>query len=71
MVLIITKLIIRDYMKNYTKLQTKFIEDIQSNVTIYKHNKTSPKITLNLSFLTPLIKPIKPHQNANNNIGIK
>ena len=28
-------------MKNYTKLKTKFIEDIQSNVTIYKHNKTN------------------------------
>ena len=31
-------------MKNYTKLQTKFIEDIQSNVTIYKHNKTNARI---------------------------
>ena len=31
-------------MKNYTKLKTKFIEDIQSNVTIYKHNKTNARI---------------------------
>lgn len=31
-------------MKNYTKLQTKFIEEIQSNVTIYKHNKTNARI---------------------------
>ena len=31
-------------MKAYTKITTKFIEDIQSNVTIYKHNKTNARI---------------------------
>ena len=31
-------------MKNYTKLQTKFIEEIQSNVTVYSHNKTKARI---------------------------
>ena len=31
-------------MKNYTKITSKFIEDIQSNVTIYKHNKTNARI---------------------------
>ena len=31
-------------MKNYTKIQTKFIEDIKSNVTIYEHNKTKARI---------------------------
>lgn len=33
-------------MKNYTKIQTKFIEEIQSNVTIYKHNKTNARICI-------------------------
>lgn len=31
-------------MKNYTKLQTKFIEDIKSNVTVYEHNKTGARV---------------------------
>lgn len=31
-------------MKNYTKLQTKYIEEIQSDVTIYRHNKTNARI---------------------------
>ncbi len=31
-------------MKNYTKITTKYIEDIQSNVTIYRHNKTNARI---------------------------
>lgn len=31
-------------MNNYTKITSKFIEDIQSNVTIYKHNKTNARI---------------------------
>lgn len=31
-------------MKNYTKLQNKYIEEIQSNVTIYRHNQTDARI---------------------------
>ena len=31
-------------MKNYTKVSNKFIEDIQSNVTIYQHNQTKARI---------------------------
>ncbi len=31
-------------MKKYTKITNKFIEDIQSNVTIYKHNKSGARI---------------------------
>ncbi|MBE6137222.1 MAG: insulinase family protein [Erysipelotrichaceae bacterium] len=31
-------------MMKYTKLQTKFVEEIQSNITIYKHNKTNARI---------------------------
>lgn len=31
-------------MKNYTKVTTKFIEDIQSQVTVYRHNKTAARI---------------------------
>ncbi len=31
-------------MKNYTKITSKFIEDIQSEVTIYEHNKTKARI---------------------------
>lgn len=31
-------------MKNYTKITSKFIEDIQSNVTIYQHNKTHARV---------------------------
>ncbi|MDE7162409.1 MAG: insulinase family protein [Anaeroplasmataceae bacterium] len=31
-------------MKNYTKVTSKFIEDIQSNVTIYTHNKTGARV---------------------------
>lgn len=31
-------------MKNYTKITSKFIEDIQSEVTIYKHNKTGARV---------------------------
>ncbi len=31
-------------MENYTKITSKFIEDIQSEVTIYKHNKTNARI---------------------------
>ena len=52
-------------MKNYTKITTKFIEDIQSNVTIYKHNKTNARIctienddnnkVFSIAFRTPAI----------------
>ncbi|MDE5714807.1 MAG: insulinase family protein [Anaeroplasmataceae bacterium] len=31
-------------MKNYTKIITKYIDDIHSNVTIYSHNKTKARI---------------------------
>ena len=31
-------------MKNYTKIESKYIEEIQSNVTIYSHNKTKARI---------------------------
>lgn len=31
-------------MKNYTKITNKYIDDIQSSVTIYKHNKTGARI---------------------------
>ena len=31
-------------MKNYTKVTSKFIDEIQSNVTIYRHNKTNARI---------------------------
>ena len=31
-------------MNKYTKITSKYIEDIQSNVTIYKHNKTNARI---------------------------
>lgn len=31
-------------MKNYTEITKKYIEDIQSNVTVYKHNKTNARI---------------------------
>ena len=31
-------------MAKYTKITSKFIEDIQSTVTIYKHNKTNARI---------------------------
>ena len=52
-------------MKAYTKITTKFIEDIQSNVTIYKHNKTNARIctienddnnkVFSIAFRTPAI----------------
>lgn len=52
-------------MKNYTKIKTKFIEDIQSNVTVYKHNKTNARIctienddnnkVFSIAFRTPAI----------------
>ena len=52
-------------MKNYTMITTKFIEDIQSNVTIYKHNKTNARIctienddnnkVFSIAFRTPAI----------------
>ncbi len=52
-------------MKNYTKITSKFIEDIQSNVTIYKHNKTNARIctienddnnkVFSIAFRTPAI----------------
>ena len=31
-------------MKKYTKVTSRFIEDIQSNVTIYRHNQTGARI---------------------------
>lgn len=31
-------------MKNYTKLSSKYIEEIQSNVTVYQHDKTNARI---------------------------
>ena len=31
-------------MKNYTKIETKFIDEIQSEVTIYKHNKSGARV---------------------------
>ena len=31
-------------MKNYSKIQSKFIEDIKSNVTVYEHNKTGARV---------------------------
>lgn len=31
-------------MKNYTKITNKYIDEIQSEVTIYKHNKTGARI---------------------------
>ena len=50
---------------NYTKITTKFIEDIQSNVTIYKHNKTNARVctienddnnkVFSIAFRTPAI----------------
>ena len=52
-------------MKNYTKIQSKYIEEIQSNVTIYSHNKTKARIctieneddnkVFSVSFRTPAI----------------
>ena len=52
-------------MKNYSKITTKYIEDIQSNVTIYKHNKTNARIctienddnnkVFSIAFRTPAI----------------
>ncbi len=52
-------------MKNYTKITTKYIEDIQSNVTIYRHNKTNARIctienddtnkVFSIAFRTPAI----------------
>ena len=52
-------------MKNYTKITTKFIEDIQSNVTIYKHNKSNARVctienddnnkVFSIAFRTPAI----------------
>ena len=31
-------------MAKYTKITSKFIDDIQSTVTIYKHNRTNARI---------------------------
>lgn len=52
-------------MKEYTKLDEKYIEDISSNVTIYSHNKTKARIaciknndenkTFAIAFRTPAI----------------
>ena len=52
-------------MKNYTLLQEKYIEEIQSNVKIYRHNKTNARIctmenndsnkVFNIAFRTPPI----------------
>ncbi len=52
-------------MENYTKLQSKYIEEIQSNVTIYSHNKTKARVCImenddtnkvfSIAFRTPAI----------------
>ena len=52
-------------MKNYTKLQTKYIDEIQSNVTIYSHDLTHARICVmenddtnkvfSIAFRTPAI----------------
>ena len=54
-----------DLMKNYTKLQTKYIDEIQSNVTIYSHDKTHARVCVmenddtnkvfSIAFRTPAI----------------
>ena len=31
-------------MKNYTQIETKFIEDIKTKVTVYRHDKTGARI---------------------------
>ena len=31
-------------MKNYTKIEERYIEEISSNVTLYEHNKSGARV---------------------------